>query len=149
MRIAQRIARGWVRTTVAGMGASALLAGGQVAAAAPVEDVPCKVNALVAAMDTAITGQELSLATACVYHLTQALPAVTQDLTIDGNNAALERSYDPGTPAFTILTVTNGTLTVNGLEFRNGDNAVTLTGGLAAITAKAASALGGGLQQGG
>jgi len=104
------------------------LGSAQAAVAAPAVTVPCRVSALVAAMGSASAGDTLSLASGCVYHLVQQPPIVSQDLTIDGNGSTLERSYDPGTPAFAILTVTGGAVTINDLEIRHGDNAITVSG---------------------
>ncbi|MGD0244612.1 MAG: hypothetical protein ABSB59_30395 [Streptosporangiaceae bacterium] len=58
--------------------------------------------------------------------LTAALPAVAQDLTINGNGATLHRGTAVGTPAFTILTITAGTVTLNRLSFTNGHGAITV-----------------------
>jgi predicted outer membrane repeat protein len=106
----------------------------QAAVAGSVVTVPCKVSALVAAVGDAGAGDTVSLASGCVYHLTAALPTVSEDLTIDGNGAMVERSYDPGTPAFTILTITSGAVTINDLEMRHGDNAITVSGSGPTIT---------------
>jgi predicted outer membrane repeat protein len=46
----------------------------------------------------------------------------------------IERSYASGTPAFTILTITGGAVTINDLEIRHGDNGITLSGVLATLT---------------
>jgi len=109
--------------TIAGLGPV------PVAHAAPAAtDVPCSVAALVSAMSGAASGATLSLAAGCRYRLTAALPVVAQDLTILGNEATVERSYAPGTAAFTILTVSTGTLTVTGLNFRHGNGAIAVTG---------------------
>lgn len=67
------------------------------------------------------------LAAHCTYVLTSALPTVTQNLTINGNAATLERSTAPGTPAFTSLTVASGTLSLSKLNFTGGDGALLLT----------------------
>jgi polymorphic membrane protein len=91
--------------------------------------VPCSVPALVLAMASVSSGEELSLTPNCTYTLTQGLPAVSQDLVILGNGATLTRSYAPGIPAFVILSSDAGSLTVNRLSFRNGDGAITMDGG--------------------
>ncbi len=93
-------------------------------------------------MGSATAAETLSLAAGCVYHLTQALPDVSRDLTIDGNGAMIERSYASGTPAFTILTVTGGAVTVNDLEIRHGDNGITLSGLFATLTVNDSSFVG-------
>jgi polymorphic membrane protein len=97
-------------------------AAAQAAPAAPAAvNVPCNSAALAASISGASSGGALSLAPLCVYRLTAALPDVSQALTIHGNAATLERSTASGTPSFTILTVTTGgSLTVSGLNFRNG-----------------------------
>jgi hypothetical protein len=92
------------------------------------------VSALAAAMSSFSPGDTLSLAPDCVYHLSQALPVVSQDLTVAGNGAMLERSYESGTPAFTILTISGGAVTISNLEIRNGDNGITVSGPNTAIT---------------
>jgi hypothetical protein len=80
---------------------------------------------------SAASGATLSLARRCNYILTAALPTVTQDLTVDGHDATLERSHAPGTPAFTILTVDGAagdvTATINRLSFRHGSSAIFVT----------------------
>jgi hypothetical protein len=108
-------------------GAAATLAGGVMpAAAATVTGVPCSTPALVSAVSGAASGTTLSLARGCTYVLTSALPTVAQDLTINGNGATLHRSSAAGTPAFTILTITAGTVTLNRLDFTNGNGAITV-----------------------
>jgi hypothetical protein len=111
---------------------AAMLAGclsGTQPAEAAVTDVPCSASALTTALATASSGQTVSLAAACVYVLTEALPEVSQDLTISGHGATLERSYAAGTPGFTILTVGSGVLTLNDVNFRNGSGAISVTDG--------------------
>jgi hypothetical protein len=89
--------------------------------------VPCNSSTLAADIGSAAPGQTLSLASDCVYVLTASLPAVSQDLTILGDGATLERSSAPATPPFTIVEVTgSATLTISSLNFRNGDNAITV-----------------------
>ncbi len=106
----------------------------RAAVAEPAVTVPCRVSALVAALGSASAGETVTLATRCVYLLSAGLPTLSQDLTIDGSGATLERSYAPGTPAFTILAITGGSVTIDDLEIRNGDNGITLSGPGAAIT---------------
>ena len=65
------------------------------------------------AMTSATAGETLRLARSCQYVLTAALPEVSQDLTIEGNGATLERSTAAGTPDFAIITVTGGAFTGN------------------------------------
>lgn len=112
---------------MAAAGAAAVLAGGVMpAAAAAVTEVPCSTPALVSAVSGAASGTTLSLAEGCTYVLTSAPPAVAKDLTIDGNGATLYRSTAAGTAAFTILTITAGTVTLNRLSFTNGNGAITV-----------------------
>jgi len=96
------------------------------AAAAAVTEVPCSTLALVSAVSGAASGATLSLAQGCTYVLASALPAVGQDLTINGNGATLRRSTAAGTAAFTILTITAGTVALNRLSFTNGNGAITV-----------------------
>jgi predicted outer membrane repeat protein len=95
---------------------------------AAVTDVPCSVPALVSAVSGAASGETLSLASYCLYRLTAGLPVISQTLTIDGNNATLKRSTAKAIGPFVILRANGGGLTINALNFRNGDNAITLTG---------------------
>jgi hypothetical protein len=115
------------KMAVMAAGAAAVLAGGVMpAAAAAVTEVPCSTPALVSAVSGAASGATLSLAQGCTYVLTSALPTVAQDLTINGNGATLHRSTASGTAAFTILTITAGTVTLNRLSFTNGNGAITV-----------------------
>jgi hypothetical protein len=82
--------------------------------------LPCSVSALSTAISSASSGDIVNLAPGCTYELTAALPNITTDLVIVGDGATLERSYAPGTPDFSILTVTGGNLTLIGVDFRNG-----------------------------
>jgi predicted outer membrane repeat protein len=77
-------------------------------------------TALAAAITGAVSGETLQLASSCRYVLTAPLPAVSQDLTIQGRKATLERSPLPATAQFGILTVAAGNLAVSQLNFRNG-----------------------------
>jgi predicted outer membrane repeat protein len=104
------------------------LAPAQAAPAATVS-VPCSVRALVLAVTSVSSGEELSLARGCTYLLTQGLPVVSEDLTIEGNGATLERSDAPGTPAFVILASDAALLTVSRLSFRNGDGGIAMDSG--------------------
>jgi hypothetical protein len=90
--------------------------------------VPCRTQDLASAIISASSGETLSLAAGCTYMLTQSLPEVSQDLTIAGHGSTLERSYQPGTAAFTILTTDSGTLAVSDLSFRHGRGALSVTG---------------------
>jgi predicted outer membrane repeat protein len=119
---------------MASAAAAAIMAGGLwsapvARAAAAFVQVPCDATMLASDMAAAANGETLSLAARCVYHLTSGLPAVSQDLTILGNRATLERSYAPGTPAFTILQVDAGDVAVSSLNFRHGYGAITVSPG--------------------
>jgi predicted outer membrane repeat protein len=117
---------------LAAMAVSAVVvtgAGGTAAQAAPAARVPCDAASLAAAIRGAVDGATLSLTSGCTYVLTAALPAIIHDLTIAGNGATLRRSTAPGTPAFSILRVTGGALTVGDLNFRHGGGPAVLGGG--------------------
>lgn len=114
---------------VAAAGAAATLAGVMTPAAASTvtgTPVPCSTKALVGEVSGAADGATLTLAKRCTYVLTAALPTVTRDLTIDGNGATLLRGTTAGAAAFTILTVNAGTVTLNRLNFTNGNGAITV-----------------------
>jgi predicted outer membrane repeat protein len=99
----------------------------EAAAHAPavVTDVPCGASALAAAMNSASSGDTLSLAAGCAYRQA-ALPEVTINLAIAGNGATLVDSN---------LEVDNNILTVTDLNFRRSRllveeiGAATVTGG--------------------
>jgi predicted outer membrane repeat protein len=114
---------------IAGPAAGALAAVGlyAVPAEAASTHVPCSATALASAVGSAASGETLSLAPYCTYRLTAALPTVSQNLTILGNGATLQRSDAPATPAFTILSVDAGTLAVTALNFTNGAGAIAAT----------------------
>jgi predicted outer membrane repeat protein len=108
-------------SAVAAYAAVALgLGSAQARAAVYAAFVPCLPAALAAGITGAGIGETLSLTPHCTYQLTAALPAVNQDLTIQGNGATIERSFSAGTPDFSILTVNQGDLAVGDLNFRNG-----------------------------
>jgi len=99
------------------------------AARALTVSVPCSVRALVLDLTSVSSAEELNLARGCTYLLSQGLPVVSEDLTILGKGATLERSYAPGTPAFIILQSQAASLTVSRLSFRNGDGGISMGGG--------------------
>ncbi len=105
------------------------LASGTAAQAATAQVVPvaCSAAALAAALSSAGEGATLTLAARCTYRLTAGLPAISQDLTIVGHGATLQRSTAPGTPKFAIIQVSDG-LTVSDLNFRNGVPAIDYAG---------------------
>ncbi|HXS66502.1 MAG TPA: hypothetical protein VN767_26910 [Streptosporangiaceae bacterium] len=123
-----------IRTILAGGILVAGITSGNPVRVADTVPVPCQVSALETAMWNAGRSDRLSLAANCTYVLDQGLPAVTQDLAIVGNGATLERSFAPGTPTFTILESTCCALDVSGLNFRNGNNAITVNGGSLTVT---------------
>ena len=107
----------------------------QVAHAAPVQ-VPCNVNNLINAINSAASGDFLSLAEGCIYTLTavnnsdpnlgdNGLPVITKTLTIKGNGATITRAQ--GAPKFRIFQVAHngGDLTVSDLTVDNGDTSGT------------------------
>ena len=105
-----------------------------VTLATAVTSVPCRVPSLISAVKRAASGDTLSLAPSCRYLLTAGLPVIRKSLTLDGNNATLERSTNPFVKRFTILRAAGSALTINDLNFRNGDNAITITGPFTALT---------------
>src|ERR1700680_4832051 len=118
------------RTVAAGAAVAVSLGSAQAALAAPAPaalQVPCITSVLAADIAGGVSGQTLSLVPSCHYQLTAALPVISKNLTIQGNGATIERSYIPGTPDFSILTVTSGAvLVLNDLNLRNGDSAGSL-----------------------
>jgi hypothetical protein len=100
--------------------------------------VPCSVTSLATDISGAVSGETLSLAAFCRYVLTAALPDISNNLTIRGNDATIERSYVSGTPGFAILTANSGELTVSNLNFRNGyseyGGAIDSEGGTLSVT---------------
>jgi hypothetical protein len=86
-----------ITATGAAAGTIAACALAAPATAAPaVVNVPCKPAALGAAITGAVSGETLALAASCHYVLTAAPPPVTVSLTIQGNNATLQRSTAAG-----------------------------------------------------
>src|ERR1700689_2656132 len=95
----------------------------QSALAAPAPDavnVPCSAFALASDITANTGGETLGLAKFCVYKLTEALPKITEDLTIDGNQSTIERSYATNTKDFSIFTVGDADLVLNDVNLRNG-----------------------------
>ncbi|MEU6218392.1 hypothetical protein ABZ845_12870 [Streptomyces sp. NPDC047022] len=112
--------------------AGVLLAGPCVVPAYAVTSVGCTDADLIAAINASngmAGGDTLSLASYCVYTLTDAdgtLPTITQPLTVHGNNATIRR--DPAaTTQFRIFAVGASSLTMDTLTVMNGD--ATSTGG--------------------
>ena len=122
-------------TAVAALAVAGPGQAGPAHAATGAVQVPCRPQALAAALSGVSSGATLNLASQCTYRLTQGLPAVSHDLTINGRGATLERSYAGGTAPFTILTVDSGAVVISQLSFRNGRGAITDTGtGLLTVT---------------
>ena len=94
---------------VVGAAITAACLGGAQAAQAATVDVPCNGAALAAAMNSATSGDRLSLAPGCTYRQAD-LPAVNGDVAIAGNGATLKEGSG--------LEVDSGTLTVTSLNFR-------------------------------
>jgi hypothetical protein len=132
------------KTAAIGSAAVIALGAAQPALAAPAltARVRCSPVALAAAITSAASGETLQLAARCRYALTTALPAISENLTIAGNGATLQRSTAAGAPRFAILTVTSGNLAVSQLSFRNGytgaisyqSGSATAAGGNIAVT---------------
>jgi predicted outer membrane repeat protein len=100
-------------------GAMALAAGNRVIY------LPCSVSALSNAISSAVNGEQIKLASGCRYVLRTALPDLAANMTIDGDDATIERSTAAGTPDFSDLTIDSPTsyayVTINDLNIRNGD----------------------------
>jgi hypothetical protein len=116
------VPRQLARTAAASLLVTVALSSAQPALAAPTAAVrvPCSPAALAAAITGAVSDETLQLASSCRYVLTAPMPAVSQNLTIQGRKATLERSPLPATAQFSILTVAGGNLAVSQLNFRNG-----------------------------
>ena len=128
--------------TVAVLGGTATLGLGSTQAALAtsptIVDVPCNSSDLVLDMYDALSVDNtvLYLARDCTYWLhgpatsmspsftyTTGLPTVMNELTIVGSHSTwIKRSYEGGTPAFTIFAVgcANGDLTLEGVNVKNG-----------------------------
>ncbi|MFE3639218.1 hypothetical protein [Streptomyces cellostaticus] len=92
------------------------------AASAATLPVACSQTALVNAINTAngtAASDTLKLARGCRYSLTAELPAITSPIVVNGNDALITRAVTA--PAFRILTVDGGNLTLRALRVTNGD----------------------------
>ncbi|MFJ8165856.1 hypothetical protein ACIRBY_33745 [Streptomyces sp. NPDC096136] len=117
-------------TAAALAAATGLALPGPAAQAAPSTSVRCSVPDLVAAINRANSTPEadtIRLARTCTYELLTAdpgshadgLPAITSDITIDGEGATITRP--PSAPRFRILRVgETGTLTLNSTTISGG-----------------------------
>ncbi|MFF2204183.1 hypothetical protein [Streptomyces sp. NPDC058145] len=106
------------------IGAAATLAQTALAPAASAATLPvaCSQTALVNAINTAngTPGSDtLNLAPGCRYSLTNALPAITSTVVVNGNGATIARAASAS--AFRIITVNGGNLTLRALTLTNGD----------------------------
>jgi len=119
VRIAGRTAVACAMVTLGLGGTQAALAG----SGPGVVQVPCSATALASDISNASSGETLDLAKFCTYKLTAALPGIDDlDLTIQGNQSTIERSFAHGTPDFGIFRVTHdGDLVLNQVNVRNGD----------------------------
>jgi hypothetical protein len=110
------------KIAAAGLAAAIVLGPTESAQAAPAVTVgvPCSPVALAAAITAATSNETLRLAASCRYVLTAGLPAISENLTVAGNGATLQRSTVTGIPPFALLTATAGNLAVSRLTFRNG-----------------------------
>jgi hypothetical protein len=131
------------RSRLAALGCAALVAAGLTvatpgAARAATISVPCSgpnggAAGLIAAINTANGNRvddTIALSPLCTYTLTTAnnntngptgLPAITSDITIDGNGATIRRSPATGTPDFRIFLNTGmGDLTLSRVNVRDG-----------------------------
>jgi hypothetical protein len=113
-------------TAAAATGLAMAAAGplGAQAAASSTVSVPCSATTLATDITGATSGETLLLTAGCTYVLTSALPPISTDLTLQGYSSTLERSLTGSPPDFSLLEVTSGNVTINGLNFRNGDAAV-------------------------
>ena len=118
----------WTATITTLMAAGLVSGTAAQAATAQVVPVACSAAALAAALSSAGEGATLTLAARCTYRLTAGLPAVSEDLSIVGHGATLQRSTAPGTPKFAIIEVNDGGPTVSDLNFRNGVPAIDFAG---------------------
>jgi predicted outer membrane repeat protein len=73
-----------------------------------VVQVPCDPVTLASAIANASNGDILSLTPSCTYQLATALPPVSTNIAILGNQATIERGTAPNTPDFTMLVVEQG-----------------------------------------
>ncbi len=116
-----------VARAVTGGAAVALCLGSAQAAMAkpapPAISVPCSAGALAGAVAGAVSGDTLVLTKFCTYQMDAAL-VIGVDLTIQGNESTVERSYFHGTPDFSVFVVTSGvSFELDNVNVRNGNTA--------------------------
>ena len=113
--------------------------------AATIDLNSCAADDLINAIETANSNDEadvINLNGDCIYTLTaiydikegdNGLPLIYSTITINGNGAAIERSSEPGTPAFRLIRIAeSGDLTLGHTIIRNGvaiDSPYTIYGG--------------------
>ena len=123
------IMRTAARTVTAGAVVVLGIGGAQAALAGPapaVVNVPCSAAALAADIAGAVSGETLNLVKFCTYELTAPLAPISVNLTIQGDEDTVERSYRRGTPGFSVFVVTDGANVVfNQLNIRNGNSSGT------------------------
>ncbi len=136
---AKRVTR-WAATAAAlatTVGAGAAFATPALAAPVVPIAVPCSVTALATAIVLAPSDAILSLKTGCTYNLPVALPAITKNVTIQGNRDTITRSNNT---QFTAITVNGAQLNINQLritDFNGNGNtpgALRNNGGTVAVT---------------
>ena len=110
-------------TAAAAGGIMALAVGFAPAAAAspaPQTSVPCSTTALASAISGAVSGDTLVLAPGCSYQVSDPLPDISTNLTIDGRGATLDAD-GPESPGYNILGVPDGvTVHIRYLNFTCG-----------------------------
>jgi predicted outer membrane repeat protein len=123
------IMRTAARTVTAGAVGVLGLGGAQASLAGPapaVVNVPCSAAALAGDIAGAVSGETLNLVKFCTYELTAALAPISVNLTIQGDEDTVERSYRRGTPGFSVFVVTDGAnVAFNQLNIRNGNSSGT------------------------
>jgi predicted outer membrane repeat protein len=100
------------------------LAAGFAPAAAASPSVPCSTTALASAISGAASGETLVLASGCTYQVSDALPGIAANLTIDGREATLDGDGRESA-GYSLLGVPAGvTLHVRNLNFTCSGNYV-------------------------
>ncbi|GAA0606487.1 hypothetical protein GCM10010174_24350 [Kutzneria viridogrisea] len=89
-----------------------------VPAGATRSTVPCDAQGLARALGGASSGASITLAPHCTYRLTEALPVIGVNLTINGNGATISRVAKA--PAFRVLHVGQVVATITDLEVSGG-----------------------------
>lgn len=92
-------------------------------AMAATTNVDCNTADLITAMTSYTSGDTLVLAPHCTYWVTASLPTVMHTLTIQGNNANIVRTNSSDPFSIFIVGCTNGHLTLENVNVRNGGGA--------------------------